>query len=213
MNLKGLFGSDATYIHTGEIDEQSAADIATWLANKRECAKVTIVFMTFGGSVGYAFALHDTIKLMSASMEVNLVALGMCQSAGVIIMSSVEVSRRYTGPNTRFMVHALTTTRDNTKITCEPTPPDAAVLSVIEESTGIDLAEAYRLQEAVIALLSRETQLSAEKVRAMLGSDTYFSAETAVEYGLVGTILDTTSDTATAKPPYRRWYQLRARRK
>lgn len=203
MNLPTLFGNEETYVHTGGIDEQSASDIVAWLGTNRHRPKVTIIFMTYGGSVSYSLAIHDAIKLMSADMEIHLVALGMCQSSGVTVMSAVDVSRRHAGPNTRFMIHAVSATRDDVKVTCDPTPPSAEALKAIEAYVGFGLGEAYNLQETIIGILAKETKLAEDQIREMFKSDTYFSAEKAIEYGVVGDILEV--EPKTEKP--RRWYQ------
>lgn len=205
MNLQTLLGAGKTYVHTGDIDEQTASDIIVWLSNNRHHPKVTIVFMTYGGSVSYSLGIHDAIRLMAASMEIHLVALGMCQSSGAIVMSAVDIDRRHAGPNTRFMVHSVSATKGGVKVTCEPTLPSVDELRALKDYVGFDLEEAYTLQEAVVELLSRETNLGEDQIRKMFESDTFFSAEKAVEYGIVGHILQPEPDPVV---PKRRWYQL-----
>jgi ATP-dependent Clp protease protease subunit len=207
MRFDELLGIGATFIHAGPIEESSAASIATWLGNNRKQPKMTLVFMTFGGSVHYALAIYDAIKLMAATTEIHIVALGTCQSAGTIIISAVAPERRHTAPNTRFMIHALTTTKDDMSLTCEPRAPRPEVLREISQQLGCDLAESYRLQDILVEILRQSTRLGEVQIREMLKADTFFSAERALEYGLVGHIL-----TAEPKPSSgtkaRRWYYL-----
>lgn len=203
--LKELL-SFPNYIHNGEIDERSATSIIKWLVVNREQKEVTLLFSSFGGDVCHGLAIYDVARLLSGTTSVNIVVLGECKSAGTFVIAAAEPERRYSAPSVRFMIHALTMSKDNgASVRCDTTTPPDEVLRTMELMSGSRLSEAYTLQDRVVEILTERTKLTAEKVRDMFKTDSYFSAEEALEYGLVGTILEPDEPVITQK---RRWWRF-----
>lgn len=204
MKLPELYKGSAVYVHMATINAVAASGIVTWLANNHTHPKLVFVLGTGGGDVNYAFAIYDAIRLHTVSAEIHVVSLGLCQSAGNIISSAVEPARRHAGASTRFMIHALTNHRGDKKVTCDLPRPSQKTLEAIETETGLDLAEAYRLQELMVQTIAQGAKIEVDAVRDMMGRDTYFSAQTALEYGMIGDILE---EGPTETPPKKRHWR------
>jgi ATP-dependent protease ClpP protease subunit len=189
MNLRGMFTDSAVYIHTGPIDEYSASAVLTWLAGNSHLPELTIIFMTPGGKTTYAFGIYDAIKDLSTCVKINLVALGLCQSAGIILMCAVEPDRRYAGKNTRFMVHSVSSSSGGISIPCDPEQPSREAQRAVEAIIGFELDEAYCAQRKLVKVLIAGTNLTKKKIGEMLKRDSYFSAKAALKKGLIGHIL------------------------
>jgi len=67
--------------------------------------KIVVCITTPGGEVYEAMAVYDYLRLLSAKYEINTVALGICASAGTIILQAGDV--RYATNNTYLMTHKV----------------------------------------------------------------------------------------------------------
>jgi len=200
------------YNFSALFDEESCASLNCWLIDQYQARvrELTIVYSTFGGQVCPALSTYDTIKFFSKYIDIRQVALGMCQSAATVVMTAVELDKRYSGRNTRFMMHSVARQlTDGEKHVCVPETPSPEMLREMEAIIGRrsgDLDEPYALQERIIDLVSEGTHLTAEQIRAMYARDSYFSAEKALEYGLIGHILEPTAPAEPIQP--KRWWKL-----
>jgi ATP-dependent protease ClpP protease subunit len=153
----------------------------------------TIILSSSGGSAEAAFGMHDMIHLASESgVEVNLLTTGLCQSAATYLMTAVPLERRYATRLTRFMMHAATIWNTTETVRLEPERP-ASLLKVSAskglELSGLNLAEGYDIQGAMIGLYLSSTNLDREQLLNLLTNDSFFGAEEAREYGLIGGVL------------------------
>ncbi|MBX4205910.1 ATP-dependent Clp protease proteolytic subunit [Candidatus Microgenomates bacterium] len=93
------------YTHlVGTIDDGTVKHVIEELsiANAKEyIEEIRLYLSTYGGDLLYAFALYDHIQ--SSPKPVDIVAEGVCMSAGVMILQAAR--RRYATEHTLFMVH------------------------------------------------------------------------------------------------------------
>lgn len=100
-----FFGPEKRSIcFAGEVTEESATVIISQLfeLNSRDNEEPIYLYInTGGGDLVQGLAIYDVIR--SLECPVIGIALGGCQSAGLIILSSCDL--RYSYPSTTFMYH------------------------------------------------------------------------------------------------------------
>jgi ATP-dependent Clp protease, protease subunit len=66
---------------------------------------ITLCLNTPGGSLTDALGLYDVIRATSKSVPVDIVTVGSCMSAGVLLLQAG--TRRLSYPATQFLIHEL----------------------------------------------------------------------------------------------------------
>lgn len=128
---------------------------------------------SFGGDTYDMFGLYDVLH--SVPNPISTVAMGKCMSAAPLLVAAGTVGSRYSMPNTSWMVHLG-----------EVSGPDSfrtdAALRTLEHFKDLD--------SRWYDLMARHTRKTAKQWRQICAhpGDSYFSAEKAVEYGLVDMI-------------------------
>ncbi len=133
---------------------------------------IELIVSSTGGDMDEAFGLHDATRIIDA--PVHTVALGKCHSAAPLIVACGAKGCRYTTEHCVFMLH---------DVSVEASPGSPVM---IETETGWAKKSMVRYAELLEQYTNMPkkhwTQIFAKK------KDTYFDAETAVEWGLVDTI-------------------------
>lgn len=163
------------YLHGG-VDEDTigkAIRAMYFLSDLDPEAPIELFVSSYGGDLDEAFALHDVTRTVAC--PVHTVALGKCMSAAPMLVACGEEGQRYASEHTSFMLHAVS-------------------LHGMEGSTVEQIRDtAKETQAAVDDYINLLVQYSA-KPRAhwarifKKGSDTYFDASTALEWGLIDQI-------------------------
>jgi len=155
----------------GEITEERFAQLAQQLVVGSSA--LDLLVCSPGGDVELAFGLHDLIA--ASPRIVRTCAVGRCQSAAPLIVACGAPGQRTTMPNTVWMLHSIS----------------------LEEADGtLDHVEANvtwgrRMTETYARLLARYSARKDHRfwLRRMTGTDTFFGAEQALEWGLVDEII------------------------
>lgn len=158
----------------GEIDNQSSGKVmrALLLLAQISYDPIELNICSEGGDVEEAFGVVDVIR--SLPVAVTTVAWGRCMSAAPMILAAGEEGHREAGRHTQFMLHHM------------------SVTSVYESHQGLaGLADATKLaQSHYCDLLAETTQKGkshwSRQMRA--GRDVFFSAEQALEWGMIDAI-------------------------
>ena len=123
-----------------------------------------------GGSVTSGLAIYDTMNMISA--PVSTVCVGQAASMAAVLLAAGKKGKRIALPNARIMTHQV---RGGT------------------EGTGTDmeiqLKEALRLKNTLNKILAECSGQPFEKVSDNNERDFYFSAQEAVDYGLVDYVM------------------------
>jgi ATP-dependent Clp protease protease subunit len=161
----------------GSISDSTAADIARRLiALDAESNKpIDMIVSSPGGHLESGDAIHDIIRFISA--PVNMIGTGWVGSAATHLYLSVPKERRFCTPNTRFLIH-------------QPSGGAGGQASDI----AIHAQEIIKARERIARTISRETGRPLEKVLEDIERDRWLSAEEAIEYGLVGRIINRKKD-------------------
>ncbi|WP_409574550.1 ATP-dependent Clp endopeptidase proteolytic subunit ClpP [Thalassotalea sp. PS06] len=123
-----------------------------------------------GGSVTAGMAIYDTMNFIKPN--VSTVCMGQAASMGAFLLSAGEKGKRYCLPNSRVMIH-------------QPLGGFQGQASDFE----IHAKEILSIKERLNRLLAEHTGQPYEKVAEDTDRDNFLSADDAVEYGLVDSIL------------------------
>ena len=123
-----------------------------------------------GGSATAALAMYDTMQHVKS--DVSTICMGQAASAGALLLSAGAKGKRFTLPYSRIMIHQ----------------PSGGAQGKATEAE-IHIKELLRIREIQNELLSKHTGQDIEKVRKDVEQDYFMSAEEAVEYGIVDSIM------------------------
>jgi ATP-dependent Clp protease, protease subunit len=123
-----------------------------------------------GGSLHAGLAIYDAMQYVRP--DVQTLCYGMAMSAGSLIVTGGAQGKRLTLPNARILIHQ----------------PSSGFQG---QSTDIEIhaREILELRRLLEEIYARHTGQSAEQVHDDMDRDRFFSAEGAVEYGLVDRII------------------------
>ncbi len=162
-----------TIIASGAVTPEMASDIQTKLLileKENPKAPITVFINSPGGNADSGFAIYDIIRFVEP--PVNTVVNGVCASAAVLIFLATEKERRFSLPQSRFLIHQPATGRQG----------DATDLAITAK-------EILKMRERYNRIVAEATSQSPEKVLADVNRDFWLNAEEALEYGLVGKIV------------------------
>jgi len=123
-----------------------------------------------GGVVYAGLAIYDAMQQISS--PVSTVALGITASFGTVLLTAGEKNLRYALPNATIHMH-------------QPLGGAQGQASDIV----IQANEIMRLKEKLNNILLKHTGQEREILERDTDRDVYFSAEQAVEYGLIDSVL------------------------
>jgi ATP-dependent Clp protease, protease subunit len=123
-----------------------------------------------GGSLHAGLAIYDAMQYVRP--DVQTLCYGMAMSAGSLILTGGAEGKRLSLPNARILIHQ----------------PSAGFQG---QSTDIEIhaREILEMRRLLEQIYMRHTGQSEEQVHDDMDRDRFFSAEGAVEYGLVDRII------------------------
>ncbi|PKK91974.1 MAG: ATP-dependent Clp endopeptidase, proteolytic subunit ClpP [Candidatus Wallbacteria bacterium HGW-Wallbacteria-1] len=131
-----------------------------------------------GGSVTAGLALYDTIQYIKC--DVSTLCIGQAASMGALLLASGTPGKRMALPNSRIMIHQ---------------PLGGAR----GQATDIDIhaREILRLKQILNDILVSHTGKTLEDIEHDTDRDKYMSAEEAVKYGLIDSVIERSGKAAT----------------
>ena len=156
---------------TGHIDDASARLVIAQLLYLEEASPtepIQLHINSSGGKVHAGISIHDVMQSLRA--PVRTTCLGHCESMAAVILAAGEKGERAAMPNARVMIH-------------QPTRTSSSKNS--SKSLEIQAAELERSRLKLAELLAAATGKPRAEIEALLEHDTYYSANGAVELGLV----------------------------
>lgn len=123
-----------------------------------------------GGSVTSGMAIYDTMNYVKS--DVSTICLGLAASMGAFLLSSGAKGKRLALPNADIMIH-------------QPLGGTEG------QATDIKIAadRIINLKERLNKILAKNTKQSLKKIEKDTDRDNFFSAEDAVNYGLIDKIV------------------------
>jgi ATP-dependent Clp protease, protease subunit len=124
-----------------------------------------------GGSVYAGLAIYDTMQFIKA--PVNTICYGMAMSMGALLLSAGEPGGRFALPNSRVMIHQVSSQ------------------GIGGQASDIEIhaREALLLRKRLDEILAEHTGKELEQVSKDTERDKFLSAEDAKDYGIIDSIL------------------------
>ena len=131
---------------------------------------IQMLMSTYGGSVYDGLSLYDAIK--NSKTEVDITCFGKIMSMGIVLLLAAKTRKAYR--NTTFMIHEGSS---------------GAIGKVSDMEDSID--ESKRLNDIYFGIIESETKIPKAKLDEIRKrrKDWYFTAEEALEYGLITEII------------------------
>ena len=128
-----------------------------------------------GGSVTAGLAIYDTMQFIKS--DVSTMCIGQAASMGALLLAGGAKGKRVCLPHSRMMIH-------------QP------LGGFQGQATDIDIhaREILLIREKLNRILAGHTGQPLEKIQQDTERDNFMGAETAVEYGLIDSILDSRDD-------------------
>jgi ATP-dependent Clp protease protease subunit len=166
-----------TVLVFGGISDKTASDIVRRLIalDADSAASIDMLVSSPGGHLESGDAVHDILKFITA--PVNMIGTGWVGSAATHMYLAVPRERRFCTPNTRFLIH-------------QPSGGAGGQATDI----AIHAQEIIKARERIARVIARETGKPLDSVLVDIERDRWLSAQEAVEYGIVGRIVQHKSE-------------------
>ncbi|QNP68479.1 ATP-dependent Clp protease proteolytic subunit [Streptomyces roseirectus] len=161
-----------------QVDEVSAQRICTQLlvlASEDPRADIVLCVNSPGGEVHSGLAIHDTMQLIPN--DVATLAMGFAASMGQFLLTVGAPGKRYALPHARVMMH-------------QPSAGIGGTTADIE----IQAANLEHTKRTIERLTAERTGRPQEEVSRDGDRDRWFTAEEALEYGMVDRIVSSLAD-------------------
>jgi len=123
-----------------------------------------------GGSVTSGLSIYDTMQFVNC--DVSTICVGQAASMGALLLAGGTKGKRFALPHSRVMVHQ----------------PSAGYQGQATD-ISIHATEVLELKKRLNQIMAKHTGQPIEKIERDLERDNFMSAEAALEYGLVDTVL------------------------
>jgi ATP-dependent Clp protease protease subunit len=160
-------------IISGEVNQRLAASVTAQLLAMAAASEepITVFINSQGGHVESGDTIHDMIRFVKP--RVRMVGTGWVASAGALIFVSVPREDRFCLPHTRFLLH-------------QPAGGAGGTAADID----IEAREIIKMRERLNRVFAEQTGQPLEKIEDDTRRNFWLGASEAVEYGLVGKIID-----------------------
>ena len=130
-----------------------------------------------GGEINSGFAIYDTIRYIDS--DVYVITNGLCASIATIINIAVDKSHRISLPNSKFLIHQ---------------PLIGGTVQGSASDLEITATQILKAREKINHLLAKECGQELSRIEKDAARDYWMNAEEALEYGLIGRIIEKKSD-------------------
>lgn len=157
----------------GQVEEHMANLIVAqmlFLESENPDKDISLYINSPGGSVTAGMAIYDTMQFIKN--DVSTVCIGQAASMGAFLLAGGTQGKRYSLPNSRVMIH-------------QPLGGFQGQASDIE----IHAKEILYIKEKLNRILAEHTGQDIERVAKDTDRDNFMSAQDAVDYGIVDSVL------------------------
>ncbi len=123
-----------------------------------------------GGVVSAGLSIYDTMQFINC--DVSTICVGQAASMGALLLAGGTKCKRFALPHSRVMVHQ----------------PSAGYQGQATD-ISIHAEEVLELKRRLNEIMAKHTGQSVETIERDLERDNFMSADKAVEYGLIDTVL------------------------
>ena len=137
---------------------------------------VTVFINSPGGEIFSGFAIFDMLNFIAC--PVTTIVTGFAASMGSILSMAADKGRRFAMPQAKIMIHQpLLMGYQGRASECE-----------------IQAREILKTRDHLVKLYSEQTGKSREEIKKALDRDNWFTAEEALEYGLIDKVIHSRSE-------------------
>lgn len=164
------------------VDDQSSKEIIRklWYLEMTQPKKpILFVINSPGGSVDAGFAIWDAVQMISS--PVTTLVTGIAASMGSILSLCAAEGKRFATPYARIMIH------------------QPRIMGIIQgQATDLDIQarEIIKTRNMLVDLYVKKTGKDRKTIEKAIDRDTWYSAEEALEYGLLDKIVNSFDDVA-----------------
>ncbi len=133
-----------------------------------------------GGSVTSGLSIYDTMQFINC--DISTICIGQAASMGALLLAGGTHGKRAALPHSRVMVHQ----------------PSAGFQGQATD-ISIHAAEVLELKRRLNEIMAKHTGQTVETIERDLERDNFMSAESAVKYGLIDTVLAERSEMKSKK--------------
>lgn len=165
--------SDRIILLQEEVTDATAAVVTAqllYLESENPGADISLYINSPGGSVSAGLAILDTMDYITS--DVSTVCMGMAASMGAVLLSNGTKGKRLILPNAEVMIHQ---------------PLGGAQ----GQATEIEIAAKHILatKERLAGIMAKNCGKDIDVMMADMERDNWFTAQKALEYGLVDKVL------------------------
>lgn len=158
----------------GQVEDQMANLIVAqllFLEAENSEKDISLYINSPGGVVTAGMSIYDTMQFIKP--DVSTICMGQAASMGSLILTAGAKGKRFSLPSSRIMIHQLSGGYQG-------------------QASDIDIhaTEALKLKDRLNKVMSKHTGQTAEKIEKDTDRDNFFSAEEAVEYGLIDEVIE-----------------------
>ncbi len=128
-----------------------------------------------GGAVTSGLSIYDTMQFINC--DISTICIGQAASMGALLLAGGTNGKRAALPHSRVMVHQ----------------PSAGFQGQATD-ISIHAAEVLELKRRLNEIMAKHTGQTVETIEKDLERDNFMSAEAAVKYGLIDTVLEQRSE-------------------
>ena len=158
----------------GEISDESAETAVQKILffDGQSSEEITVFVNSPGGIISSGLALYDAMQY--AKSPIKTVCMGLAASFGAVILCAGDKGKRFAWENARIMIHQ---------------PLIAGSFFGPASDIQIQAEEMLKVRERLNAILSFHSGKPVKKIEEDTDRDFFMSAQEAMEYGLVDSIV------------------------
>ena len=164
---------DRVVFVVGPIDDHMANLIVAqllFLESENPDKDIHLYINSPGGIVTAGLSIYDTMQFIKP--DVSTICLGQAASMGALLLTAGAKGKRFCLPHSRIMIH-------------QPSGGFQGQASDID----IHAREVLKLRQRLNEIMAKHTGQTVERVAKDSDRDNFMDGETAVEYGLIDTVL------------------------
>ncbi len=157
----------------GAVEDQMANLVVAqllYLESENANKDIHLYINSPGGVVSSGLSIYDTMQFINC--DVSTICVGQAASMAALLLAGGAKGKRYALPHSRVMVHQ----------------PSAGYQGQVTD-IHIHAQEVLELKRRLNEIMSKHTGQPVEQIEQDLERDNFMSADAALEYGLIDTVL------------------------
>jgi ATP-dependent Clp protease protease subunit len=142
-----------------------------FLESENADKEINLYINSPGGSVSAGLAIYDTMNHIKC--DVSTICVGLAASMGAHLLAAGAKGKRFALPNAEILIHQ----------------PSGGIGRSQASDFQIHAEQIIKTKDKLNRLMAQNTGQTAEKIAADSDRDNFFTAEEALEYGIIDKII------------------------